>query len=113
MSAPASHRADVADGRGERDTERGHVELDVVSEDADGVARPERAARQHRVGPFSDDLVGGGETLGGRERRARIDDRDVETDELRRLAELRGGMNRADHVENRRWKERLDEHVDV
>jgi hypothetical protein len=53
-----------------------------------------------------------GKPLGRRERRPRIADDDVKADELRRLTELRRGVNGADHVENRRREERLDEYVD-
>src|SRR5437868_6859819 len=63
--APAAHGTEVADLRAQRGLDGRHVELVVVGQHADGVARSEAVADalEQSVGPVDDDLVGEGEAL--------------------------------------------------
>src|SRR6185295_2732219 len=93
---------------------RGYVELRVVGEDADRIARTERRPDtvEHPVRPVDDDLVGHREPSRRGEHLARVADDHPVAEDLRDATEGRGEVDRAEDEHLRRWRERLDEEAD-
>ncbi len=117
LGAPAvglarAHRAEVPHAGRQRADDRRHVELAVVGEHADRVARTELVAHllEVAVGPLVDDLVGHREALPGGEHRARVAHDDAIAEHLRHAGERAREVDRAEDDHARRRRERLDEH---
>ena len=114
VRAARAHRAEIADPRLHRGRDRGNVELVVVREHADRVARAEIVAhlREIAIGPVVDDFVGHREPLHGREHRARVAHGHAVPEQLGDLDQSGGEVDRAEDDHARRLRERLDEDAD-
>ena len=93
----------------ERELERGHVELEVVRHQADRRARIDRRAREELVGPVVGQLVGVREALAREEDLARVADGDAVAELLAERDERGDVVARAEEVEVRPRRVRLDE----
>ena len=113
VRAARAHRAEVADPRLHRRHDRGHVELVVVGQHADRVARTELVAdlREVAIGPVVDDFVGHREAQHRGEHGAGVAHRHAVAEHLGDLRERGGEVDRAEDDHARRQHERLDEHA--
>ena len=113
VGRPAAHHPDVADPRGERAEQRRHVELRVVGEYADRVARAERRAAlvEHRRRPGDEHLVGHREATTCGEHLAGVAHRDAVPEHLGHPRQRGSEVDRTEDPHLRRRGVRFDEHA--
>ena len=107
VGSTAPHHADVADLRLQRCGDGGDVELGVVGEDADGVARAEITADvgKQPIGPIDDEIVSHREALVGGEHFTGIAHRHPIAEHLGDLGERSGEIDGTEDQHLRRRSE--------
>src|SRR5256885_811601 len=104
---------DVAGALPEHRAQRREVELRVVRQDHDVRRTVDRDLAHRLVGPFNNELVSLRKPLRRGELRARVDDRDAISHQLRQAVQGDRDMDRTDDHEVGRAPEGLDENVAV